>query len=332
MVSYDDPSHGAWILWSRGGGGVTPGLLDMRQQIIHLGADHRTHHLHQNTEHDPLPFWITPWESGTTPLQCFVSRPCHAQMSVYCSCRRLTCIRAVVVTVCVHVVLRHAAFCQWCSWRASVLAELWLLGQPGTAMRPVLADITCTAERETWIVGMFHNVKPTHQVSLLSVDSLWVQLFVQMFFWWWVYMLKWLALIDCLSVCATVLTISLAFPYGADPTQYIYSVFFVNLLIQRTLAHVWLLYVCAMFMVIGLNILSVVGTAHHRMHIWLCVFMRACVFVWFGGWHWNDRLLWVGWMWAGSIAARGVTASASARRSDAGRPSAGTIDRHLSMA
>ena len=74
-MSCDNPSHADLIfphsscrLCSRGGGGVTPGLLDVwhMQQTLHLGADHSasTHgfvgRLHQDktgrvTEDDLLP-------------------------------------------------------------------------------------------------------------------------------------------------------------------------------------------------------------------------------------------------------------------------------------
>ena len=63
-------------------------------------------------------------------------------------------LRVVVVTVCVHVVLRGAAACQWCCTTRmthsgeSLLAEClpsWLLGQLVKA----------------WIIPMSHNVKPT---------------------------------------------------------------------------------------------------------------------------------------------------------------------------
>ena len=65
--------------WGRGGGEVTPGLLDAWQQIVPLGPDHgaSTHkfssHLHQVTRHDT--------EDDPQPL------------------------RAVTVTACVHVVM-----------------------------------------------------------------------------------------------------------------------------------------------------------------------------------------------------------------------------------
>ncbi|KAI4880107.1 hypothetical protein NFI96_031691 [Prochilodus magdalenae] len=51
-----------------------------------------------------------------------------------------------------------------------------VLGQSDTKIRPVPAYLTCAVERGTRIIGMPHHVEPTHQVSLLSVDSFWVQL------------------------------------------------------------------------------------------------------------------------------------------------------------
>ena len=57
-------------------------------------------------------------------------------------------------------------------------SQSWLLDQSGTVVSPVF--VTCVAERETCILGMSYDVKPTHQVSFLSVDSFWVQLFVQL--------------------------------------------------------------------------------------------------------------------------------------------------------
>ena len=96
-------------------------------------------------------------------------------------------LRAVILTVCVHVVLRRAVVSQWCwhwqddSWRASLLTECpqsWLLGQSNSPLRPIPAYMHSRA----W--NLSHNVKPTHQVSFLSVDSFSVQLLV---IWWWVY-------------------------------------------------------------------------------------------------------------------------------------------------
>ncbi|KAI4901845.1 hypothetical protein NFI96_005950 [Prochilodus magdalenae] len=79
-------------------------------------------------------------------------------------------LRTVVVTVCVQVVLRGAAVCQWCCTN-----------------RMTHGGHHCSLDvcyRGCWVgqvrrYGPSHEVKPTQQVWFLSVDSFWVQSYVQ---------------------------------------------------------------------------------------------------------------------------------------------------------
>ena len=145
IVANENPYHAVEIFWhkscrfcGRGGGGVTPGLLDT---------------WHVTTNHS--------------------------------SCRHVDVVlRAVVDTVCVHIFLRctstkSAGSNRMTYWgqhslttdttytpaqagMESTCNRTTLCSQSGTAIRTVLANVTCAAERETWMIGMSHDVKPTH--------------------------------------------------------------------------------------------------------------------------------------------------------------------------
>ena len=94
-----------------------------------------------------------------------------------------------------------------------VLALIVAVGRSGSAIRSAVpARVTCAAKCETRIICMSHNVKPTHQVSCLSLC---VQLFVQLLFDDDVYMninYEVLSIVRCLSqTVAHFLSISFRF-------------------------------------------------------------------------------------------------------------------------